>query len=488
MTTKLDSPPPGSVRPRRGLYSHDDHSSRLVTARCRKEIYTAELKQCLTGRPDARFIWLCNFEVENEWAHNYVGLPVPRLSTTTSTIQRMEELGALIAEPIDYLLLGKRLDEEYRRYVERLGLGLPTELVVQAGVPDARTSQSVLGSPKLLRQLSELAEQGTFLMPMGASAEEQKIANATGLQMAVPDADTFQRVNSKIYSRRLVEELGLRAIPGYACETVAELRDALGDGPSKDQPVIVKDAFGVSGKGLVVLDNPTKAQRLLRMVDQRARRTGIEALHVVVERFLAKRFDLNYQLTIDRDGGVRFAFVKEALTVGGVHKGHIMPPALTATQYQEIAEGAERIGARLYADGFFGVVGVDALLGADDLVYPVLEINARLNMSSYQGRVTERFLWPGHVALAKHYPLRLSRPVSFDEVHKALGALAVAPEGGTGLVITCFGTVNAQAATSTSFDGRLYAILFAADRTALADLDARVTDSLSVLETMRGKS
>ncbi len=453
-----------------------------------ESVYTAELKQSLTGRPDARFVWLCNFEVENEWARNYVGLPVPRLSTTTSTVQRMEELGALIAEPIDYLLLGKGLDEEYRRYVERLGLGLPTELVAQEGVPDARTSQSVLGSPKLLRQLSELAEQGAFLMPMGASAEEQKITDATGLRMAVPDADTFERVNSKIYSRRLVEELGLRTISGYACETVEELRDALGDGPSKEQPVIVKDAFGVSGKGLVVLDSPTKAQRLQRMVDQRARRTGIEALHVVVERFLAKRFDLNYQLTIDRGGGVRFAFVKEALTVGGVHKGHIMPPALTATQYQEIAEGAERIGARLYADGFFGVVGVDALLGADDLVYPVLEINARLNMSSYQGRVTERFLRPGHAALAKHYPLRLSRPVSFDEVHKALGGLAVAPEGGTGLVITCFGTVNAQAATSTPFDGRLYAILFAADRTALTELDVRVTNALGVLDTMEGKS
>jgi hypothetical protein len=393
----------------------------------------------------------------------------------------MEELGALIAEPGDYLLTGKGLDGEYLRYVERLGLGLPTELVAQ-GTADARTSQSVLGSPELLRQLSELAEQGAFLMPMGTSADEQKISDATGLRMAVPDADTFERVNSKIYSRRLVEELGLRAIPGYACETVEQLRNALGDGPSKEHPVIVKDAFGVSGKGQVVLDSPTKAQRLLRMVEQRARRTGIEALHVVVERFLTKRCDLNYQLTIDRGGGVRFAFVKEALTVGGVHKGHIQPPALTATQYQEIAEGAERIGARLYADGFFGVVGVDALLGADDLVYPVLEINARLNMSSYQGRVNERFLRPGHAALAKHYPLRLSRPVSFDEVRNALGGLTVAPEGGTGLVITCFGAVNAQATTSAPFDGRLYTILFAADRTALAELDVRVTDALGVFK------
>jgi hypothetical protein len=442
--------------------------------------YTAHLKAALTGDPDACFVWLCNFEVENQWARDHVGLPTPRLSATEPTVRRMEQLGALLADPDDHLLLGSALDREYRDYAEKTGFTLPAELV--AGGTGLGTTSAVLRSSDVLSSLARLGEQGAYLMPMGNSRDEQRIAELTGLRLAVPDADTFERVNSKIYSRRLVGELGLRPVPGHCCETIAELRAAIADGP---WPLIVKDAYGVSGKGLVVLDGPVKAARLLRMVEQRGTRTGVDRIDVVVERFLAKRFDLNYQFTIDRDGWLRLDFVKEALTAHGVHMGHVMPANLTPEQQQDIEVAMERLGARLYADGFFGVVGVDALLGEDDLVYPVLEINARLNMSSYQGPVTERFLRPGYSALAKYHPLRLREPVAFHEVRDALGDLADPPVDGTGVVVTCFGTVNAQAGTSRPFDGRLYSVLFGPDRDALAALDSRIEDALGVL-TMAG--
>jgi hypothetical protein len=62
--------------------------------------YTADLKEALTGDRYARFVWLCNFEVENQWARSYVGLPAVRGSATAATVQRMEELGVLLAEQI----------------------------------------------------------------------------------------------------------------------------------------------------------------------------------------------------------------------------------------------------------------------------------------------------------------------------------------------------------------------------------------------------
>lgn len=453
--------------------------SEILTSAREADRYAADLKEELTGRRDACFVWLCNFEVEQQWARGHVGLPTVRLSTTTSTVHRMEQLGTLLAGPGDHLLLGQALDPGYRDYVESIGFQPPAELLADDVTGDGTTA-AVLASHEVLVALRRLGEQGAYLMPMGCSADEQEVAEATGIRPAVPDAAVFERVNSKIYSRRLVEELGLRAIPGHCCESVADLRAALG--PSAALPVIVKEAYGVSGKGLVVLDSAKKAARLLRMIQQRGQRTGDERLDLVVESFLAKRFDLNYQFTIGRTGRVRLNFVKEALTAHGVHMGHIMPADLNAAQYAEIEAAAMQIGERLYADGFVGVVGVDALLGADDLVYPVLEINARLNMSSYQGRVTERFLRPGHCALAKYHPLRLAAPLPWSRISAALGDLLQPPVDGTGMVVTCFGTVNAQAQASAPFNGRLYSVLFAADRAALAALDSRITDALSVLE------
>lgn len=448
--------------------------------------YTKDLKEALTGDRDAHFVWLCNFEVERQWAHSYTGLPAVQGSATAATVQRMEELGALLAEPGDHLLLDRPLDPGYRRYVERTGLGAPAELVTDVPAGRDGTAGAALHSPALLDRLRALAAEGAWLMPMGLSVPEERLARLTGLRPAVPDAATYERVNSKIYSRRITEELGLRTIPGHCCETVGDLHRALDEALRYGAQVIVKDAYGVSGRGLVVLDGRRKADRLLRMVERRARASGDDRLHVVVESFLPKRCDLNYQFTVDRDGRVRLDFVKEALTRGGVHLGHVMPADLTTAQHDELTGAAEALGKRLHADGFFGVVGVDALLGADDVVRPVLEINARLNMSSYQGRVTERFGREHGTALARHHPLRLTAPISFEDLTEALGPLAAPPDESGGLVITCFGTVNAQEPATTygaddpadPFDGRLYSVLFAPDRAGLDALDRRVTAAL----------
>ncbi|MGW2326898.1 preATP grasp domain-containing protein [Streptomyces sp. NPDC001700] len=445
--------------------------------------YLGGLKDSLTGNPEARLVFLCNFEVEHTWARDYIGLPLPKLASAPTTVQRMEELGALLAGSGDMICLGDPLDPGFTRYATDLGFQLPAELVVPRGEPGASTGERILASPETLRRLADLADGRTYLMPMGTSATEQKISEATGLPLAVPDSDTMERVNGKIYGRRLVDELGIRPVPGECCETVDELTAAVRRGLDEGVPLIVKESYGVSGKGLIVLDTPAKAERLLRMVDKRAARTGSRAIHVVVERFLAKQCDLNYQFTIDRVGGVHFDFVKEAQTSGGVHLGHVMPTRLGAAQLAELEDTAGRVGKRLYEDGLFGVVGVDAILGTDDTLYPVLEINARLNMSSYQGPVTERFLSSGS-ALAKHYALDLEGPVRFHEIASALGPLAPSGPGGTGAVITCFGTVNAEAHRRPPFEGRLYTLLFARDRDALTALDAEVREALGTVPTI----
>ncbi|MEU7108313.1 ATP-grasp domain-containing protein [Streptomyces sp. NPDC046215] len=442
----------------------------------RTAAYTAGLKEALTGRHDARFVWLCNFEAEAAWARGRTGLPLPRASAAGALAHRMEQLGALLAEPGDVLLLGEDLDPDFRRYAERAGLGLPDVLVADGGYQG--TPEAVLASPRLLGELRQLAGQGAYLMPMGNSAVEQRIAEVTGLRLAVAGADVCERVNSKIYSRRICAALGLRTVPGHICGSVAELREAVGRYDPGARPLIVKDAYGVSGKGLLVLDSAARADRLLRMVDSRARRTGSDALELVVEHLLPKSADLAYQFVVDRAGRVHLDFVKEALISGGVPNGNLTPAALTDDQHEELVAAAHLLGGRLHEDGFFGVVGVDALLGADGSLYPVLEINARLSMGSYQGRVIERFLPPGGVALAKHYPLTLTRRVPFAGVEAALAAAGGAPGPGGGAVITCFGTLGAGARAAAPSRGRLYTLLFAADRASLTALDGRIAREL----------
>jgi hypothetical protein len=420
--------------------------------------YLRALKTALTGSPDTPLVLLCNFEVEAQWSEGHIGLPGLAGHAHNPMVARMEELGVLLAGPDDHLVSSRPLDPAYRDYLIGIGCPPPTVHVPERARPGRNTTANLLDSPLALDRLGRLARDGAHLLPMGTGLLEQRVAEVTGLPLAVPDAATFERVNSKIYSRRITEELGLRPVPGRCVQSVADLADALAHYRER-LPIVVKEAYGVSGKGLVVLDTGTKSDRLLAMVRRRAERTGVDRLDLVVEEWLPRRYDLNYQVTIDRSGTPNLDFVKRALTVGGVHKGHIIPAGLDEAHHDVVSEAAHAVGKRLAADGFTGVVGVDAILAEDHTLYPVLEINARLNMSTYQGSVCELFQPAGSVALAKHFDL--AGPRDFASVRHALEPLL---DGR--LVVTCAGTVDAAT------PGRLYALLVAPDMAGLEALDA----------------
>ncbi|GAB7046499.1 ATP-binding protein [Catenuloplanes indicus] len=440
--------------------------------------YLSQLKEAVTGAADTTLVFVCNFEVERQWATGHVGLPGVAVASAPAVVQRMEELGVLLAGPADHLLLKHPLDTGYLDYLTRLGFRVPAVLCPERTHPDRSTTEDALDSPDLLRTLRGLSP-GARLLPMGAAVGEQKLADSCGLSLAGAGADVAERVNGKVYGRRLTARAGLREVPGHCCETVDELAEALGTLDAVGRPLVVKDAYGVSGRGLVVVDTPARAGQLMRLVRRRAERTGDDRIEVVVEQWLPRRHDLNYQLTVTRDGGVRFDFVKQALTEAGVHKGHLMPAALTGAHRAEIEHAAQSVGAALYRDGFTGVAGVDAIIDTDGQLYPVLEINARLNMSTYQGGVVERYQPPDGIGLARHYTLRLRATCPFDAVESALDRA----QRGTGgrIVVTSFGTLNAaapSASTAEPFDGRLYAMLFAPGRPSLDALDGAVRQAL----------
>lgn len=447
--------------------------------------FTDRLRSAL-GAPDAPLVLLGNFEVEEQWSAGEHTLPRFSADSGTAIVNRMDELALLLGRPGDHVVLKGAPDEAYLDYLAGLGIGLP-ELHVVAGQRFERTvTADALGDPALLEQLSALAPSGARLLPHGTSRLEEELAERTGLPLATPGADLCKAVNSKVYSRRLADELGLRQPAGWSCETVEELATAL-DGAkamlAQGRRAVVKEAFGVSGKGLVVLDSERRADRVLRMVSEQVRRSGRSRIAFVVEEWVENCGDLNYQFTVGLDGSVHFDFVKRALTEGGVHKGHRFPANLTAAQLADVIRAARLLGGRLAADGYHGVAGVDAILTADGGVHPVIEINARNNMSTYQTRLQDAFVGPGQVALARHYPLRLDRRLGFDRLRELLDGLLLTRDTSSGLLVNNFATVNAGLGVRPGepFDGRLYTIAVADSAAELDELDEGVTARLSAL-------
>ncbi|MEU7823719.1 hypothetical protein [Catellatospora sp. NPDC049133] len=447
------------------------------------EDFLRRLKVALRGDADAPLVFLGNFEVEDRWAEDEPGLPRFSMRSAGAVVDRMDEFAVLLAGEDDHVILKGRPDEDYLTYLSDLGVGLPRVLAVGEQRPGRTVTQDVLADPALVARLGELQAEGACLLPHGVSEQEESLASASGMAVAGSSAKICKAVNSKIYSRLLADEAGLRQPTGWTCPDVDSwdgavrgARAVLADGGT----IAVKDAFGVSGKGIMVIRDEQVLLHLDRKLRRRAERTGDGRLTLTVETWVGKRADLNYQLTVGRDGSVGFDFVKEAITVDGVHKGHRMPADLSAAQHEEIRAAAQAVGRRLAADGYLGVVGVDGLVGTDGRLFPVIEINARSNMSTYQVRLQEAFLSEGRHAMAAQYPLRLGGRLEFWRLRAALGELLATRVQDTGVLINNFATVNAAADEGPApFHGRLYALLVAGSPDELAVLDEQLRHRLA---------
>lgn len=448
--------------------------------------FIARLKTAALGSAERPLIFLGNFEVEELWAADELGLPRVSAAGGTAVVNSMDEFALLLGGKGDHVVLKHAPDEAYHAYLLDLGLELPEVHVAAAPDPARNVSQDALADPALVAALGELAADGAHLLPHGVSEVEEELSARTGVPLATPGAALCKSVNSKVYSRRIADELGLRQPVGWACDTLDELTAALPEAAAvleTGRNVVVKEAFGVSGKGIAVVTNEQRLDRLARMIGKSANRAGRERIAMVVETWVDKLADLNYQFTVSQDGQVRFDFVKEAITEGGVHKGHRMPPRLDDTQLAVIREAADALGARLAQDGYYGVVGVDALVEPDGGIFPVLEINARNNMSTYQVPLQERFVPADAVAMARHYPVRLTTPLPFARLRDQLGEL-IFQGGRSGLLVNNFATVNAGAdvaGAGEAFAGRLYGVLIGSSAEEVDELDRRIIERMDAL-------
>ncbi|MFD5681777.1 preATP grasp domain-containing protein [Streptomyces bacillaris] len=445
--------------------------------------FMGRLRTALTGSPDTPLVLLGNFEVEEEWARDEPGLPRVAFTAGSAVVHRMDAFTLLLAGKNDHVVLKAAPDPDHLGYLEELGLDLPRVHTVSGGDPGQTVTRDALADPAVQEALRALGPDAR-IVPHGTSVREEELSGLTGLPLGTPPAALCKAVNSKVYSRAVAEATGLRQATGWSCGNLTELDAAFEEARfllRVGRRVVVKDAFGVSGKGISVLDDERRLDTLRRMIDRRAARSGDDRVVLVVEEWVDKTADLNYQFTLGRDGSVHFDFVKEAITEDGVHKGHRFPARLTTLQLDAVRHAVEVLGRRLAADGYFGVVGVDAMTDPQGGLYPVVEINARHNMSTYQTRLQERFLGPGSHALARHYPVRLRTPLTFGRLRSLLGELLFTGSG-SGLLVGNFATVNAAATENgTPYEGRLHGLLIGDSPRSLERTDEAITARLAAL-------
>lgn len=201
---------------------------------------------------------------------------------------------------------------------------------------------------------------------------------------------TVRAVNSKLWSHRLEQELGV-ALPGAtAASTFDELAEAVAlNCPKPNDKWVIKSPFGYAARGRVL-----GRGRLIEEPQAKWSRKRLAAGETLIfQPWLDVRREYGVVLEIDEAGAVELRGVSDLQTNGaGTGKGYILGRPPEAARLKELEEVARIVCARLYAEGYYGAVGIDALEHAGGL-HPLLEVNARYT-TGFVALAVERHLKP----------------------------------------------------------------------------------------------
>lgn len=419
------------------------------------------------------------FDAESFWAPgNRSGLPVMADEASQKVTLAMEELLFLLCGENDVLLTREGFHPVFREYLSGLGVSFACNseafsMAGEGGIP--------VSHPDRVR--------GAVLDPFALLPEMERWCARHAVCYRFPSMDCVKEVNSKKYSHELRRDLGLH----YGARLVTSARElgACGRDMLEEygRGVIVKELYGVSGKGNLLLQSPAILDRIVRFVEKQEQRGTITEF--LLEPCLDKRADFACAASIGADGSVRILTVQGMKTVGLAYGGSYQMRgeryrAIEKTGYfQHITAACEALAR----SGYFGDVCFDSMLLHDGSVIPIVEINARKSMTLLKNHLDQKLESFGREALFSYAPLLAQPGFSFAQLLRLLKeeGLLFTKERPEGILPLSANTLNESKAGEGSGSkkkqrGRLY---FAAVARTVTETEAYYARMQPILERVK---
>ncbi|WP_340021258.1 hypothetical protein MHI24_19905 [Paenibacillus sp. FSL K6-1096] len=410
-----------------------------------------------------------SLESERYWREeDLAALPSIPDRKAMAVVQAMDELLFVFCGDGDVLLTRHGMDKAQYDYLHSLGYSFKTNkgpLTLGTEAPD--NAQEALNVFELLGRM-EAGQEPDRIIPEGALLEPFAVLPGTHeairrykLLPALPDEQTARRVNTKTYSTAMRDRVGL---PNIA--HIVESRDELlaaGESLLEQGSFLIKDEYGVSGKGNQLVDSERVLRRIAGYLE--SSRNQDKRVRFVLEPLLDRETDFSCQFHIDPEGRVSILSVQQLVNQGfAFGESHSPEPLLVEKLDREgYWETMHSIGRELYKDGYYGDVCVDSMLLRDGSLAPLVEINARKSMSLIKHQVDRRFRQEGMHTCLLQVPVATLGAVRYEELLERLAEEAVlfSREKGEGIIPLTSGTLQPldSSRSSGSAKGKLYAAL-----------------------------
>lgn len=206
----------------------------------------------------------------------------------------------------------------------------------------------------------------------GASRSIETWAKAKKIPYQMPPWEVVQHVNSKAFSFSEAQKLPHAQLI-HSWEELQEWQNRL------QGPKVLKTCFGVSGKGHLFLPaDPLEVQRFAEKEFKVGR-------PLIAEPWVERKFDFSTQWLID---GKSIHYLGATVCVsdqrGRYQSNKVGDLELLFGKYFPQLEQHKKtvlpVLQKMKTLGYFGNVGIDAMIWGDDHLHPIVEINARKTM------------------------------------------------------------------------------------------------------------
>lgn len=404
--------------------------------------------------------YLGSFNAEQYWKDpNHALLPFFHEPQADAIVEVMDEVQFVFCRnKNDCLVSSAAMNTVHRDYLHELGFEFSN---------NRKDCKPAFGDGKSI--FEALIDDNSALPATCLSAEDNNISAFAilphtevfckhhGIEQAFPSVETVRKVNSKTFSSRLGQSFGHRY--SFVVDSALGLarcgKEILGN-----TPLVIKDPFGVSGKGLLHVATEKALGSIVSFLDRQEKKG--KKVELVIEHLLEKKQDFSCHFAIEQDGTLHIRAVQEMVNrnfgfYGIRNAGHSLCEYLEEKRYFDIVE---QIGKELFEHGYFGPVCIDSMVLQNDDLVPMIEINARKSMGMLNwvlNKFLSGFNVKGHLISVSCI---ITRPVSFECLFDTLlkNDLLFKPDKPYGILPLSANTftVNARLSDSYPVKGRLY--------------------------------
>lgn len=334
-----------------------------------------------------------DFDAEKFWRKKLLSrLPEIKEISSVGIIQAMDEMLFAFCSENDYLATRFKFDESFGQYLRDLGFAFHfNKIDFQTSSDESEDSifEIITRDKVKLDYLKTSAGPPFHCDAYAVVPGFGGFINSLGLRYHGPNVNTVEKVNSKVYSSRLSRRLNF----GFCGQIVKNHNELiiLGKKYLENVSFLIKDPYGVSGKGNILVSSDKSLRTIARYLE-RQESQGHRSIFVL-EPLWKKEIDFSCAMQIAADGQIKIMSVQKMINHQFAYGGSCTAEKsfIENLMQKRYFEKMYAVAGELYREGYTGDVCVDSMLLKSGRVVPVIEINARKTMGIINSRM-DRFL------------------------------------------------------------------------------------------------